>query len=116
MHFRYEDLRVGDLVLSYTDRVYQLTGHFPGDERYALTQQIRKATTSVYLNLAEGSARNSKKDFARFITISLGSLVESHAGFRLALHRKYITDQQWDDLQEPVKDSGSNSLRYVVPN
>ncbi|MBU0646253.1 four helix bundle protein [Patescibacteria group bacterium] len=84
MRFRYEDLRVGDSVLEYINVAYQTSENFPQSEQYCLTQQLRRAATSIYLNLAEGSAKKSKKEFCRFITISLGSLVETHAIYKIS--------------------------------
>lgn len=75
MKFRYEELRVGESILDFVDLVYAATEHFPDTERFGLSSQLRRAAFSVYLNLAEGSARRSGRDFSRFITISLGSLV-----------------------------------------
>lgn len=103
MRFRYEDLRVGDLVQEYIDVVYRTTENFPKSEQYCLIQQLRRAATSIYLNLAEGSVKQSKKDFARFITISIGSLVETHAIYQIALRRKYISQEIFDILDTKIK-------------
>lgn len=97
MDFRYENLDVSNLILELIDRVCLLTGKFPPEEKWILVSQIRRAVNSVYLNLAEGSARRSYKDFARFITISMGSLAETNAGLKLSLRRGYIND---DDLNK----------------
>jgi hypothetical protein len=53
--------------------VYSVTRDFPADERFGLTNQMRRAAVSVSSNIAEGSSRISKKDFARFIEIAMGS-------------------------------------------
>jgi len=55
---------------------YLATQAFPADERFGLTAQMRRAAVSVPSNLAEGSARNSKKEMAQFIGIAKGSLSE----------------------------------------
>jgi four helix bundle protein len=56
--------------------VFKLTTNFPKDERYGLTSQIRRAAASVPGNIAEGCAKESNKDFSRFLQISLGSANE----------------------------------------
>jgi four helix bundle protein len=56
--------------------IYLISKNFPKDERFGLTSQIRRAATSISLNLAEGSSRTSIKDKCRFIQISLGSVNE----------------------------------------
>ncbi len=99
MQFRYEELRVGKIVLDYVDSVYRVTASFPGHERYTLTSQLRRAAISVYLNLAEGSARRTKAEFARFITMSLGSLVEVDAALKIALRQKYINQEQYQQTR-----------------
>lgn len=71
--------RAHGLVLA----VYRLTDGFPPDERYALRSQVRRAATSIPLNLAEGSGRGSDKDFARFVRIAIGSATELEYGLKL---------------------------------
>ena len=56
--------------------IYDITDHFPKDERYGLVSQLRRASVSVVSNLAEGSARKSPKDQANFYQISYSSLME----------------------------------------
>lgn len=98
MGFRYEDLTVGKDVLDFIDAVYGTTASFPSEEKYGLTSQLRRAAQSIFLNLAEGSARRTKKEFTRFITIAMGSLVEVHAGFKIALRRAYIDQKVWNQI------------------
>ena len=56
--------------------IYDITDHFPKDERYGLVSQLRRASVSVVSNLAEGSARKSPKDQANFYQIAYSSLME----------------------------------------
>lgn len=102
MKFRYEDLEVSGLILDFIDQTAEMTKHFPPDERFGLVSQIRRAATSVLLNLAEGSARHSGPDFGRFITMSLGSLVETHAAMRISLRRQLISQQEWEAIQPSI--------------
>ncbi|MBU0530999.1 MAG: four helix bundle protein [Candidatus Uhrbacteria bacterium] len=103
MSFRYEDLVVGELVLDLIQKVYEITKDFPSDERFGLVSQIRRASVSVYLNIAEGTARNSGPDFARFINISRGSLMETHAGLKIAVRMGFLEPDRFYELQPRIQ-------------
>jgi four helix bundle protein len=79
--FRFEKLDVWHRAVEHAGNVYSDTRSFPDDERFGLTSQMRRAAVSVSANIAEGSGRSSDVDFARFIEIAYGSLMEvvSHA-------------------------------------
>jgi four helix bundle protein len=72
--------------------IYRFTQSFPEQEKYGLTSQLRRAAVSVPSNIAEGAARNSKKDFARFLYISLGSLSEIETQLIIAENLEYCAD------------------------
>lgn len=64
--------------------IYELTGSFPTAERFGLTQQTRSAATPVVANIAEGCGRYGGKEFARFLSVSLGSAFELESHLELA--------------------------------
>jgi len=72
----YRDLVVWQKAVSFVIGIYKTTKSFPKEEKYGITNQIRRAAVSVPSNIAEGFGRNSKKDFIRFLYISIGSLFE----------------------------------------
>ncbi len=74
MKHNFKSLNIWKLSLALTNEIYQITDDFPKTENYGLTSQIRRCAVSVPSNIAEGSSRNSNKDFNRFLEISLGSL------------------------------------------
>jgi four helix bundle protein len=74
--FNFEKLEAWQHTIEIADSVYELTRPFPADERFGLTNQMRRAAVSISSNLAEGSSRSSRTDFARFVEISAGSLFE----------------------------------------
>ena len=79
----FQNLEVyGEAKVLHRD-VYNLTSKFPKSIEY-LTLQLRRAALSIVLNIAEGSAKSSKKDFNRFIQVSLGSTYEVMAGLEIA--------------------------------
>ena len=88
--FNFEKLDVWQEAIQFADLVYQLTGDFPGEERFGLTNQMRRAAVSISYNLAEGSSRVSRTDFGRFVEIATGSLFEVVSQSAIALRRKMI--------------------------
>ncbi len=74
--FNFEKLDVWNEAIAFADLIYSITRHFPDDERFGLTTQMRRATVSISSNLAEGSSRVSRADFGRFVEIATGSLFE----------------------------------------
>jgi four helix bundle protein len=70
---------------------YRLTKKFPSDEKFALVQQIRRASISVHLNLAEGCSRKSQKERNRFFEIARGSVVEVDTAIDIAIMLDYIS-------------------------
>lgn len=78
------ELKVHQKALALVLGVYQLTTMFPSEEKFELVRQIRRAVVSVPSNIAEGCSRSSQKDFARFIEIAHGSLLELECQLGLA--------------------------------
>jgi four helix bundle protein len=72
----YRKLQVWEKSHALVLQIYRLTSAFPDDEKYGLTGQIRRSASSIPANLAEGSARGSDADFARFVSIAMGSAAE----------------------------------------
>ena len=100
MHqYSFEKLEVYKLGRQLTKDIYQLTNSFPNDERFGLTNQIRRASVSVCLNIAEGSSRFSNKEKIRFYEISFGSLMEVVACLDIASDLSYITIEQVEETK-----------------
>ena len=72
----YEDLDVYKLSVQLAVEIYSFTTDFPKSELFGLTLQIRRSAVSIPCNLAEGSARNSPKEFNHFVGIARGSCAE----------------------------------------
>ncbi len=96
--FNFEKLDVWQEAIEFADLVYELTGTFPDDERFGLTNQMRRAAVSISSNLAEGSSRASRIDFARFVEIATGSLFEVVSQCTIALRLKMITRDNYDRI------------------
>src|SRR5438477_9956526 len=74
--FNFEKLDVWQKAIDFAELVYKHTRHFPDDERFGLTNQMRRAAVSISSNIAEATSRMSQTDFARFIEIATGSVFE----------------------------------------
>ena len=74
--FRFEKLQVWQKAMDWVEHFCATTAEFPDTERYGLPSQLRRAAVSVSSDIAEGSSRKSDKDFARFLELSYGSLME----------------------------------------
>jgi four helix bundle protein len=90
--FRFEKLEVWQKAVELAGEVYKLTRQFPVDERFGLIAQMRRAAVSVSSNIAEGSGRGSDADFARFMEIAYGSLMELVSQTQIA-HLESLIDQ-----------------------
>ena len=90
--FKFEKLDVWQKAIDFADLVYSKTKSFPSDERFGLTNKMRRAAVSVSSNVAEGSARISDADFARFIEIATGSLFEVVSESTVAKRQAYFSD------------------------
>jgi four helix bundle protein len=73
---RFRKLRVWQEGVELARAVFTVTAAFPGEERFGLGAQLRRAAVSVPSNIAEGSVRRSRKEFGRYVEIALGSLAE----------------------------------------
>lgn len=94
--FGFEKLEVWQRAIGFADIVYSCTRGFPVDERFGLTNQMRRAAVSISSNIAEGSSRNSRKDFARFIEIAAGSLYEVISQSYVGRNQGFLTRDEFD--------------------
>ncbi len=80
----YKDLLVWQRAVDISVEVYAISASFPKEEVFGLTNQIRRASNSISLNIAEGYSRNSAKAYLNFLNIAQGSLFELESGIILA--------------------------------
>ena len=97
--FAFERLEVWQLSRQFMKFCYDLIDTFPQREKYNLVDQIRRASTSVALNLAEMTSRTSFKEQAHFSEIAYGSAIEVYCSFLLSHDLGYIDDQQLEDVR-----------------
>ncbi|MBS3776274.1 MAG: four helix bundle protein, partial [Bacteroidales bacterium] len=90
--FSFEKLNVWQEARKFISEIYELTKSFPTDEKFGLTNQIRRASVSIAANIAEGTSRTSSKDQAHFTNLSYSSLMEALNHLYISLDLNYITD------------------------
>jgi four helix bundle protein len=94
----YRDLRVWQISIDFAEDLYRITLLFPREEVYSLTAQIRRAVSSIPLNIAEGHARQSTREFLHSLSIAAGSLAEVETQLILAARLKYLEQARLDEL------------------
>ena len=111
--FSFEKLDVWQISRKLTLEIYKITNSFPDEEKYGLTNQLRRASVSIVSNLAEGSGRTNKNDKARFTQIAYGSLTEVLCQLIIAKDLKYITNYKLDELRITIEEISNklNALR-----
>ncbi len=98
MSFRFEKFDIWHDARRFASKIYTLTRNFPKEERFGLTDQLRRAVISVALNIAEGSDRKSDLEFRRFLRIAMGSLEEVVTALYIALDQNYLSKQKFDNI------------------
>ena len=86
----FKNLIVWQKAMELVRVVYRISKKFPADERYALTDQLRRAAVSIPSNIAEGYGRASKKDYVHFLAIARGSLYETLTQLQVAQDLGYV--------------------------
>jgi four helix bundle protein len=90
----HRDLEAWKRSMTLVQEIYSITGSFPNHELFGLTNQMRRAGVSIPSNIAEGAARNSKKEFIQFLYIAIGSLSEVETQILIAKGLGYINEQE----------------------
>ena len=96
--FNFEKLDVWQEAIAFADLVYSVTRSFPNDERFGLTNQMRRAAVSISSNIAEGSSRSSRSDFARFIEIATGSVYEVVSQSTVSRRQEFLSPEEYQKL------------------
>ncbi len=94
-------------------QIYTLTAQFPKEELYGLTPQARRCAVSIPSNIAEGAARNSKKEFVQFLHIALGSVAELETQLILARNMGFISEAGPFGRIEKVRMMLSGLIRFL---
>ena len=100
----FRTLKVWEKSHQFTLKIYSLSRNFPKDELFGLVSQIRRASSSIAINIAEGCGRGSDADFARFLQISMGSASETEYLIMLCADLEYIPNDSKETLLLEVQE------------
>ena len=95
----HKDLDVWKRSLEFVMDIYKISRNFPKEEMYGITSQIRRSAVSIPSNISEGAARSSDKEFAHFISISLGSIAETETQLIITRNLGYISEVDFNQLE-----------------
>ena len=98
-----------DLVVE----IYRICKFLPKEENYGLSDQMRRSVVSIASNIAEGQARDSKKDFLRFLSIAQGSKAELETQIEICRRLKYIPDNELQKSENLASETGK-MLRNLI--
>ena len=110
---RYEDLVIWRLAYELQQQVFALTDTGPVSRDFRFRDQIRDSSASIARNIAEGFGRYRPAEFARFLIIARGSLVETHHHLRDGRDRGYFTPEDVDRLQRLAGRAIKGTTRLV---
>lgn len=102
----YRDLQIWQRGIDFSIHIYSISKNFPENEQFGLTSQLRRATTSIPLNIAEGWGRGSDKSFTNFLKISRGSLYEVETILELSLRLDFIDETTLIKLRNEIEELG----------
>ena len=111
MH-NYNNLQIWQEAMDLVEDIYKLTVSFPSEEKFGLVSQMTRAAVSIPSNIAEGTGRNSDKDFAHFISIAIGSLYELNTQIVLSERLGYINQSQSQELQKKLDNLQRKSVSF----
>ncbi len=98
----YEKLVAWQEAFSLCLWIYKITKNFPTDEKIGIISQMRRSAQSVPMNIAEGNAKRSLKDRARYFEIGIASLDELHCQCRISLGLEYINQETFDKANDHI--------------
>ncbi len=100
----YRDLTVWQRAVQLVEATYRVSRCLPPDERFGLTSQMQRAAISIPANIAEGYGRARRKDYMRYLSIAMGSLMELETHFTIAQRLGFFNADQvapsWELAQE----------------
>jgi len=109
----HRDLDVWREGIELVVKVYEIVQKFPNEERYGLVDQIKRSAISIPSNIAEGAARNSKKEFLQFLHISLGSVLELETQLIIANRLGFLDNEEIFSLIEKERSKLLGLIKYL---
>ena len=109
----FKDLLIWQEAHQLTLKIYESSKAFPKEETFGITSQLRRAAVSIPCNIAEGCGRYTSKDFANFLQIALGSTNETDYLTLLAKDLKYLSEDQYLDVQEHLNKVRAMNINLI---
>jgi len=109
----HEKLDVWKLSIDFVTHIYKITQSFPSEEKFGLTNQMRRAAVSIPSNIAEGAARKSDKENIQFLYISLGSLSELETQLIISQNLDYFDSKETLYELRTIKSKLINYIKYL---
>jgi four helix bundle protein len=106
-------LEIWKRSLNIVETVYRITQSFPKEELYGLINQLRRAAVSIPANIAEGFARESKKEYKQFLYISLGSCSELITHMIVASRLKYIDNKLAEEVIDELEQISKMTMKLI---
>lgn len=100
----YRKIKVWERSHKITLKIYNITRSYPKDELYGITSQLRRSSSSICANIAEGANRTSNKDYVRFLRIAFGSASETQYFLELSKDLIYIDQETWYKLEKDINE------------
>ncbi|UQD56751.1 four helix bundle protein [Flavobacterium sp. K5-23] len=111
MH-RFKELEIWKKSRLFCALIYKVTLSFPNEEKFGLTNQLRRASISIPSNIAEGSSRQSNKDFARFLEIAIGSAYEVETQILISSDLGFINQENLIELTNILEEIIKMTSRF----
>jgi len=109
--YSFENLDVWQCSRRFAVAIYSVTKTYPNEEKFGLVSQMRRAAISISSNLAEGSAKHTGKEKARFTENAFGSLMELLNQIILSFDLEFLLEEQMNDLRVMVDEIAVKSTR-----
>jgi four helix bundle protein len=100
----FTQLKVWQKAHNFTVNLYKITQNFPAEEKFGLTNQIRRASVSIESNISEGCGRNGDKEFSRFLNITQGSAYEVRCQILIARDLGYLDNNKSKLLTDKINE------------
>lgn len=109
----YKDLLVWKRSVSLATKIYLVTEKFPKSEIYGIISQMRRCAVSIPSNIAEGRNRRTRKDFAQFLRIALGSAAELETQTEISKNLNFLNELEYSQITSETNEIGM-MLRAII--
>jgi four helix bundle protein len=113
LKLNHKKLDVWKLAVKLVSTIYQITSNYPKEELFGLTNQTRRASTSISANIAEGSSRKSLVERKRFYEISRSSLVEVDNHIEVAIELGFLDEKTIKELDEKLNELFAKLSKFI---